>query len=342
VKALATAFLALILSSLSSSAAETALSALRALWAADAHNLVRVEARDGLLSPEHWMFTVYDKESRSSLRVLVVAKGEVVTSHDVPPAEAAAQSKELLDSAAVKVDSDEAAERALTYAAANHVKVSAMNFELARQGAKAVPVWIVSCLDQNGAPLGSVVVTASRGNVVASEGFPTAPGAASLVQAMATSRSKPLIQTAAVDPQIMASDREFLKGQVKESTAESIPGLPSAAEPPAPLSDVANAAPPVAIESAPAIAESRENKVSRVQPKAKSTPTPAPKVAGRKRETPDPTIVIGGPDELDREIPPDDAFDRSRGRTDRERLSSEEEAPRKVHIGRFIRRILPF
>lgn len=336
--------LALLSTTLFSTAAETALSALRALPKFDAQNVVRVEARDGLPSPEHWMFTVYDRQAPNSLRVLVVAKGEVVTSQDLSPKDAATQSKELLESAAIKVDSDQAADLALAYAAANNVKVTAMNFEMARQGAKAVPVWIVSCLDKNGGPLGSVVVTASRGNVVASEGFPNAPGAGPRVPAGQANRT-PLIQTAAVDPQVMRSDREFLAGQAKE-VAPPIAAPPSVAEPPSPISDVAGAAPPV--ESTPPAVALKENKVSRVAPKIKglpaATPSPTPRIATRKRETPaDRTIILSSvPDEVEPANAPDDSVDRPR-RTETERFSSEDEAPRrKVHVGRFIRRLLPF
>ncbi len=329
--------LALLSTTLFSTAAETALSALRALPRADAQNLVRVEARDGLTSPDHWMFTVYDREAPSSLRVLVVAKGEVVTSQDLSPKEAAAQSKELLESAAIKVDSDQAADLALSYAAANNVKVAAMNFELARQGAKAVPVWIVSCLDQNGGPLGSVVITASRGNVVASEGFPIAPGAAPKVLVS----QRPVIRTAAIDPKVMISDREFLAGQAKE------PAAPPVAEAPAPLSDVASDAPPAPVESAPPVAAPKESKVSRVAPKIKGLPaaTPSPtRIASRKREpSAERTVVLTTvPDEVEPANEPDESFERPR-RVEVERFSEEDEPPRKrLHIGRFLHRLLPF
>jgi hypothetical protein len=318
---------------------------------------------------------VYDREAPASLRALIVAKGEVVTSQDVSPSAAAPQSKELLDSAGIKVDSDQAADLALSYAAANNVKVSAMNFELARQGAKAVPVWIVSCLDKNGGPLGSVVITASRGSVVASEGFPNAPDALQKVAGMPETRPAPVIRTAALDPEIMSSDREFLKQQARESATppqENAAPAPSAqVESPAPSSRaespersprvasappstraesserstrLADAAPPAPVASAPPVAASKESKESRVVPKAKPTPTPA-KIASRKHEAPaDRTeAVTSVPDESIPESAPDEAFDRSRHRTDSDRFSSEDEQPRrKIHVGRFIHRILPF
>ena len=294
------------------------------------------------------MFTVYDREAPNSLRVLVVAKGEVVTSQDLSPKDAATQSKELLESAAIKVDSDQAADLALAYAAANNVKVTAMNFEMARQGAKAVPVWIVSCLDKNGGPLGSVVITASRGNVVASEGFPNAPGAASKVPPVLTSQT-PLIRTAAIDPQVMVSDREFLAGQPKESAAPPIAAPPSAAEAPAPLSDVAGAAPPAPVESAPPVArgpEGEQSQPGRAEDQGHAGGHAVPDAADRQPKTRHARRPDGRADGRARRSGTGECaggFGRSCApHGNGAILVGGRGAAQKVHIGRFIRRILPF
>jgi hypothetical protein len=320
-----------LLTALTSSAGETALSALRALPQADARNLVRIAARDGLGSPEHWYFTVYDPGAPAFLRVLVVAKGEVVTSQDVSPTEAAGLSKELLDRAAIKVDSDQAAEVALSYAAANQVQATFLNYELARQGAKAVPVWVVTCLDQNVRPLGSVVITASQGNVVASEGFLNKPGAALASQAVPEKRP-------AIDPRVMMSDQEFLAAQTRGSS-----NPPTIAEPPAPSSEPESWTPPA-----------RESKLTS---RGKATPSPSPRVASRIRGLPPETMAdvttVPDLDDDDDSWDPDrdrgydqsreERVDRPRRRSEPVHLSPVDELPRKVqHIRRFIHRLLPF
>jgi hypothetical protein len=268
-----------------------------------------------------------------------------VTSQDVPAAEAKGLSKELLESAAIKVDSDQAANLALSYAAANQAKVSFLNYELARQGARAVPVWVVTCLDQNVQPLGSVVITASRGNVVASEGFPNKPGAAQASQPVQKAPAETPPRVVGIDPRIAMSDREFLEAHARESTPAPTPrieGLPPTDEP-------ESWAPPER-QAPPPIAASKTSKSSRSS-KAKGTPTPPPRIASRTRELP-PEAIIGipmppEPDDANDDDRRDQEWDVSNNRPHRRsepvRFSSEDDLPRKVqHVRRFIHRLLPF
>jgi hypothetical protein len=73
------------------------------------------------------------------------------------------------------IDSDKAAKLARDYAEANGAVVTSMNYELKKDGPDAAPAWRVSCLDDKGAKVGEVVVTAGKGNVVSHQGFALAP-----------------------------------------------------------------------------------------------------------------------------------------------------------------------
>lgn len=322
VKSFAPIMLATMLAVRSLCAGETALSALQGLPKADARNVVRIAARDGLAAPEHWYFTVYDPAARSSLRVLVVAKGEVVTSQDVSPTEASGLSKELLDT--IKVDSDQVANLALSYAAASQMKVSFLDYELARQGARAVPVWVVTCLDQNSKPLGSLVITASKGNVVASEGFTHQPGAAPVAP---TAAANPVT---GIDPRIAQSDRDFLesqKGAEPPPIAAPGPGLPPLTE-----ADEWKAR----AESRPPIVVSKG--------KTKATPTPV-RVPGRKYGPLPPAEYEVAPPDYDEEEDDDNVW-QERELTHRRPppvFSSKGDLSREVRrIRGIIHRILPF
>lgn len=341
-KNLAPLFFALLLEALPAGAAETALSALRALPKADAHSLVRIAARDGLASPEHWYFTVYDRAAASSLRVLVVAKGEVVTSEDVSAAEASGLSKELMDSNDIKVDSDQVASLALSYAAANQIKVSFLNYELARQGARAVPVWVVTCLDQDAKSLGSLVVTASRGNVVASEGFANPPGAAQVSSPVPPLRPESAGPRAAVDPRVAMSDREFLQSQTKAGEAPPVAGVPDAI-PGLPPSTAPEAwAPPPRTEPLPLIAASKSGKSTAGK---KGAPTPA-RIADRTVDLPPDAVDPNGVPRSYVDDEDDDMVWREREPSRRRPapvFSSKPELPREVRrVRSFIHRILPF
>ena len=53
--------------------------------------------------------------------------------------------------------------------------VAAMQYELKKEGAAAVPLWNVTCLDEAGKELGHLVVSAGKGTVVSHEGFAAEP-----------------------------------------------------------------------------------------------------------------------------------------------------------------------
>jgi len=155
--------------------ASSALGALKLLPRGEAKRLARIEAREGTPVPERWYFIVHDPKSETGVHEYVVAGGEVVASRGVSQFAESLRAEDVIGSAALKVDSDRAAQLAQHYALANNMTVATMQYELKKNGAAAVPLWNVTCLDEAGKELGQLVISAGRGTVVSHEGFAAEP-----------------------------------------------------------------------------------------------------------------------------------------------------------------------
>lgn len=149
----------------------SALQALKVLSRSDAANVTRIVAREGNPSPGRWHFIVYDGAAQRGFRECVVAEGELVASREVSQFADRLKLEDVVGASVLKVDSDKAAKLAQEYAQANQMQVASVDYDLAKEGVKAVPVWKVSCLDEEGALLGELSVTATQGAVISHDGF---------------------------------------------------------------------------------------------------------------------------------------------------------------------------
>jgi len=157
----------------------TALKAMKLLPKEQAKNLARVEGRDGTPLPERWHILVHDQSSENGLREYVVAGGEIVASRTLSQfAETLTPADVILDET-VKTDSAQAAKLAHQYASANEATVASLNYQLKKDGPDAAPLWRVTCLDEGGKELGTLVVSGATGNVLSHDGFSVAPRTAS-------------------------------------------------------------------------------------------------------------------------------------------------------------------
>ena len=155
--------------------ANSALGALRLLPRGEAKRLARIEARDGTPVPERWYFIVHDPKAETGVHEYVVAGGEIVASRDVSQFAESLRPEDVFGGDALKINSDRAAKLAQQYAFANNMTVAAMQYELKKEGAAAVPLWHVTCLDDAGKELGHLVLSAGKGTVVSHEGFAAEP-----------------------------------------------------------------------------------------------------------------------------------------------------------------------
>jgi len=154
---------------------ETALEAVKLLPKGEARKLARIEAREGTPEPERWYLLTHDERSETGLREYVVAGGEVVASRTLSQFAESLQPEDVLGSEVVRFDSDKAARLVEQYARVNGVTFQALHYQLRKAGPQAVPLWTLIATDAAGQELGRLVVSATRGNVIAHDGFPIEP-----------------------------------------------------------------------------------------------------------------------------------------------------------------------
>ncbi len=163
-----------------------ALAAIEQLPRGEYKKIVRIEARDGTPVPERWHIIVHDPKDENGVREYVIAGGEVVASRAISQFVETAKADEVVSSGSVKVDSDKVAKLAQAYAEVNNVNITTLNYLLKKEGADAVPLWSVSCLDESGKEVAKLVVSAGKGTVVSHEGFTADPGSEVLLETQAS------------------------------------------------------------------------------------------------------------------------------------------------------------
>lgn len=141
----------------------------------EAKKLARIEAREGTPEPERWYLLTHDDQSETGLREYVVAAGEVVASRNISQFAETVEPEEVIGNDVVKFDSDKAARLLQHYATANKVPVANVHYQLRKAGPEAVPLWTLICTDARGTEHGRLVVSATKGNVIAHDGFPIEP-----------------------------------------------------------------------------------------------------------------------------------------------------------------------
>jgi hypothetical protein len=155
--------------------AETALDAVKQLPKDAAARIARIEAREGTPEPDRWYILTQDPAADNGVHEFVVSNGEIVASRSISQFAESLKPEDILGDAALNIDSDKAAKMARDYAEANGAVVASMNYELKKDGTDAAPAWTVSCMDEKGNKVGTVVVTAGKGNVVSHDGFTLEP-----------------------------------------------------------------------------------------------------------------------------------------------------------------------
>ncbi len=198
-----------------------ALEAVDQLPRGEYKKIARIEARDGTPVPERWHIIVHDPKDENGVREYVIAGGELVASRAISQFVETVKPDEVVSSGAVKIDSDQVAKLAQAYAQANNVNVAALNYLLKKEGAEAVPLWNVSCLDETGKEIGKLVVSAGKGTVVSHEGFTAQPGTEVQLETQASTserkyRSKPIVRNTVRPAATPAPEKKGVFGKFGE------------------------------------------------------------------------------------------------------------------------------
>jgi hypothetical protein len=179
--------LAALLGAISSAQAqETALEALRRLPPERAAAVARIVGNEGKPQPARWHFLVSAPSEPRGFLEFVVSGGEIVASRNLSQFAESIAPGDVLGKESLQIDSGRAAAIAQDYAFANNAVITRIDYRLMKEGAEATPIWLLSCFGDDGKPVGTVTLTASKGTVVAHEGFAAPPAPAAVARATAT------------------------------------------------------------------------------------------------------------------------------------------------------------
>lgn len=132
--------------------------------------VISVTGVDGDPQPVRWKILIADRNAPGGLREFEVANGQIVsnrtpTGNVVGTAEGA-----TIDTAKLNLDSSGAFTVASHTADQSHVNFSFVSYTL-RTNDRGTPAWIVTLENEARAPLGTIHITANRGNVTRVEGL---------------------------------------------------------------------------------------------------------------------------------------------------------------------------
>jgi hypothetical protein len=170
-------FIAVILAVVPAGLAESALDAVKLLPPGEAARIARIEGREGSPDPERWYIQTQDPTAENGVHEFVVSNGQIVASRSVSQFADSLTPGDILGDVTV-INSDKAARLACSYAAANSGTFATINYDLRKDPATGTPTWTISCIDATGTKLGSIVVTATTGDVISHDGFPIEPAPA--------------------------------------------------------------------------------------------------------------------------------------------------------------------
>jgi hypothetical protein len=193
------ASISMLFLAVTTASAATALNALRILLPEQARNVALIAAREGTPEPDRWHVIVYDPTSESGLREYVIEGGRRVASRPVSQFVEKLSAGDVVGPDAIKVDSDRVVKAALQFGVVNNKTIAALHFDLRRNPTDGTPVWTVICANLAGAEMGRLLISATRGDVLAHPGFAVEPPLESVAE-RAKATPAPNIDGAGDDP----------------------------------------------------------------------------------------------------------------------------------------------
>lgn len=131
--------------------------------------VVSVTGVEGDPQPQTWRVVVADRTVPAGAREIIVRGGQVVSNG--PPSGAVGGSlSSSLNTARLNLDSSGAFAIANHTADTSHTNFARVNYTL-RSGERGDPVWIVTLQDDTGRPLGTIHISAAKGNITRVQGM---------------------------------------------------------------------------------------------------------------------------------------------------------------------------
>lgn len=213
----------LILSAAAAPAAEqvSAMTACKALPKALHRSIARLGAKGGKPSPEIWTIVTRDGKAANGLREYTVTAGTVVATRGSSDLAEKITSSDVIGLNGFKVDSDQLAELAAGYAAANNVAPASFDYDLRKEGEDAAPLWTITAYNDAGTKLGSVVLAAHTGSVISHEGFALTPDHPNLTSDVEEAQTANAGKASADKEEASAGDGEEKPAPKKKRMADS-------------------------------------------------------------------------------------------------------------------------
>lgn len=152
----------------------TAYEALRVVGAQfgrdSVNHVISVTGVDGDPQPETWKILLEDQRARGGVREVDVSNGQV--SSERTPTRSVVGSTEgaTINTTRLNLDSSGAFTVASHTADKSNTRFASTSYTL-RTDERGYPVWIVTLLNENSRPVGTIYIGANRGNVTRTEGM---------------------------------------------------------------------------------------------------------------------------------------------------------------------------
>ncbi|MEP6822282.1 MAG: hypothetical protein ABI946_08040 [Chthoniobacterales bacterium] len=132
--------------------------------------VISVTGVDGDPQPTEWTVLIADRNAPGGARELQVADRGIVGNRAGSKGVAGSVAGAVINTAQLNLDSDGAFEVANYTADKSHTNFDSVSYTL-RTNDRGTPVWIVTVNNQSHAPLGTIHISANRGNITRVEGL---------------------------------------------------------------------------------------------------------------------------------------------------------------------------
>lgn len=132
--------------------------------------VISVTGVDGDPQPMQWTVLIADRSAPGGLRELQIANGRILADRTPGDRVAGTTGGVTIDTAKLNLDSDGAFAIANHTADRSHTNFESVSYTL-RNDHRGTPVWIVTIQDKARTPLGTIHISANRGNVTRVEGM---------------------------------------------------------------------------------------------------------------------------------------------------------------------------
>lgn len=132
--------------------------------------VISVTGVDGDPQPTSWTILIADRNAAGGVRELQVADGKIIGNRTPRQGIAGTTEGATINTAQLNLDSDGAFTVANYTADKSHTNFDSVSYTL-RTNDRGTPVWIVTIVDASRTPLGTIHISANRGNVTRVEGM---------------------------------------------------------------------------------------------------------------------------------------------------------------------------